>query len=95
MKALVLGVVHRHGTAKGSGREYDFAQIFLLRPIEQVDRGTFNQAGYGFEVNEASLDTKAVVQFQGRKFPCELNLVTDARPDQSGELKLVVTGVMA
>lgn len=93
MKAYVLGVVHRHGTAKDSGKPYDFAQVLTLRPIESVSSKNFNQVGHGFDIVEANLDQAALPQFAGKKYPCELDLVTDARPSSFGKLDLVVVGV--
>lgn len=95
MKAIVLGIAHRKGisTKNGPAREFDFATVYTLRPIEVVNREKFQQVGHGFEVVEAKADEGALPQFAGRKFPAEMELITEARPSAFGNLELVVVGV--
>jgi hypothetical protein len=93
MQALVLGIVHRRGVSKKSGQAYDFATLLTLRPVQPVATEKFTQTGHGFEVVEAKADPAAVASFAGIKFPGMVDLETDSRVSQFGELELVVTGV--
>jgi len=93
MKALVLGIAHRKGIAKGSKNPYDFATLFMLRPVRAVASQNFTQTGHGFEVVEAKAAITAVDSFAGVKFPSELELATDTQVSSFGELEIIVTGV--
>lgn len=93
MKAIVLGLAHRKGQKKSDGSAFDFAMCYLLRPIENRASERFTQVGYGFEPMEVKCAPEAVAGFAGRKFPSECDLVTDAEPNQFGELTLRIVGV--
>jgi hypothetical protein len=95
MKAIVLGIAHRKGTAKKSGMPFDFATLQTLRPIEAVSRESFQQRGYGYEPIDVKADPAAVDAFASLKFPCTVELLTEARPSPYGELELYVTGCKA
>jgi CTX phage RstB protein len=93
MKAIVSGVLHRKGTAKESGKPYDFCMVKTLRPIEAFLSERMTVRGVGFSEVEIDAEPGVVEKLQGMKFPCELELETDARPNQFGKLEIVVTGV--
>lgn len=95
MKVLVSGVVHRKGTAKDTGNEYDFTVVKTLRPVEELDTNRMTVRGCGLvevEVKAEPSIIPALRPFQG-KFPLELDLETDARPNRFNGLDLVVVGV--
>lgn len=93
MKALVSGIVHRKGTAKATGQEYDFTRLLTLRPVEPLLSDRMTVRGHGYQEVEVAADPACLPQFAGLKFPCEVDLVTDARPGRFGQLELVVTGI--
>lgn len=76
MRATVLGVFRRSGTAKKSGQPYDFAKAIIQTSI----RSGGNTQGYGFQGQEVDLDPACLPQFEGLRFPVELTLKTEARP---------------
>lgn len=93
MKALVIGISHRKGIAKESGRPYDFAQVTTLEPLKEFESERYTCRGHGLDSAEIKADPSCLSQFAGMKFPAELELVTEARRSPFGQLELVVVGV--
>lgn len=93
MRANVIGVVRLSGIGKESGKPYDFAQVLYLRPIELSASEKFTIQGFGFEVGKLDLAVDAMQQFQGVKFPAQLDLVVENVPGRSG-LRAVIAGIV-
>lgn len=92
MKAFVAGIVHRKGIAK-SGNPYDFCTLLTLQPFSPVSSEKMTARGAGFQVVEVAADPSVIAQLTKEQLPRELELLTDARANNFGQLELVVTGV--
>lgn len=92
MKTLVLGFIRRSGKAKKSGLPFDFAQLIIGTPIEEVSNDNFTVRGEGYQVNELSLELGAEAQFRGVRFPAVLDLKMDVRPGRGGQMEAVCVG---
>ena len=90
MKMNVCGVQRIAGTSK-AGSAFDMCELFALVPVENVS-GKINISGVGYKLMTVSLDSEALPQFAGLKFPATLDLVTDVRLER-GEAKTIITGI--
>ena len=91
MKTQVLGVKRMHGIGKDSGNEYDMASLFVIVPIEPVNKETLKIEGYGYETGELQVEPKALKQFEGFKYPCALELTLEPIL-YKGKISQIVTG---
>jgi hypothetical protein len=93
MKVTVTGVKRVQGTGKESGNPFDICRVFCLVPVENT-AGKMTISGHGFEVAEMELEPGALAQFQGVKFPAELELQVDQK-FMRGEFRSIVQGLAA
>jgi len=92
MQAMVTGVSRMKGVGKSSKQPYDIAKLFVLQPVKPVSRENMELSGFGFETAEISMRPDALTQFEGVKFPANLDLVTDMEA-RGGVLLPIVVGV--
>jgi hypothetical protein len=75
VKCLVSGAVHRKGVGKDSGKEYDFAVIYVLNKAEPLQNGrTMVAIAAGCEVAEVRTSRDVVQSMQVLQFPQEMEL---------------------
>ena len=91
MKMLCAGVEHMKGIGKESGNPYDMATMVGLVPVENIKHANGAINGYGYKVAEVQVAPDAVESFKDVKFPCWLDLETDAIP-RMGKFETVVVG---
>lgn len=94
MRCTVIGVKRMSGVGKESGREFDFAQIEVLRPLEPAAKKQFSLRGFGFETTKLDLALDALDKFRDVRFPVSLELVIETEPSRQG-LRSVVVGFRA
>lgn len=92
MKATLLNVSKVWGVSKKTGNEYEMWQAAMIVPLEQVRSASYNVHGYGLDVQTIGIDSAILEQFAGMKFPAEVDLETDVRP-QFGRMETFVTGI--
>lgn len=85
MKAMVVGVTRSHGKAKGTGNLYDMAFVNVLVPVEISGNENRSTEGYGYKVMEAALAPESIHSFKELKFPINLELVFENRPNRFGK----------
>lgn len=94
-KMLIAGAFRMKGEeGKKSGLPYEFAQVLVLVPIEQVKNASFEKNGYGYSQSVLGCDAQALAAFapfQG-KFPLYLELDVEV-VSFMGEFRPVVVGV--
>lgn len=91
MKMLVTGVQRVQGHSDKTGNDYDFAECFVLTPVEIKASEKRQTSGFGFEVAKLSMLPECVPNFSRCSFPCELDLTTD-NVMKFGKLETVITG---
>lgn len=91
MKVHAIGIAHLTGISSKSGKHFDFAQLYALRPLDVISGERFQKVGYGFEITELAVSPSAVSSFARVPFPCDLELTTDTQPGQRG-FETVITG---
>jgi hypothetical protein len=91
MRVHAIGVKRMGGVGKESGRQFDFAQIEILRPLEVVANEKFRLSGYGYETTKLDLANEAMAKFADVRFPAVLDLEVDTQPGRNG-LRSVVVG---
>lgn len=87
MRVHAIGVVRLSGTSRNTGNNYDFAQLYYLRPIES--RSGQNNSAEGAGQEQASLDISLLSfpKFKSIAFPRSgllLDLTIDNVPARSG-----------
>lgn len=86
MKLLVAGIQRIAGKSKKPPHgDYDFARLLVLSPVKPRSGADYSVQGGGFEVQEMACEPSAVAQFLSNKFPCELDVETEARPGNGGK----------
>lgn len=88
----IVGVKRMHGVGKESGKPFDFAELYVMVPVENAAGAKFTVEGFGFEVAQMECESIAVAQFAGLDLPAELELSTTQKLVR-GEFKTVCTGV--
>ena len=91
MRATVIGVKRMSGIGKESGKNFDFAQVEILRPMEVSSTPKFTLVGYGYETSRIDLSLESLDRFRDVRFPATLELIVDTVPGRQG-LRSVVTG---
>lgn len=91
MRVTVIGVKRMSGVGKESGRNFDFAQVEILRTLEPASTPNFQLHGYGYETNKLDLAPECLDKFRELRFPCQLDLSVDTVPARQG-LRSVVVG---
>lgn len=91
MRVTVIGVKRMSGVGKESKRSFDFAQVEVLRPMEQAASPTFKLHGFGFETSKLDLATDMLEKFRDVRFPAVLDLAVETVPARQG-LRSVVVG---
>lgn len=91
MRVHAIGVKRLSGIGKESGRQYDFAQLEILRPMEPVAKKEFRLMGYGFETSKLDCAPDCLDKFRDFRFPCVLDLAVETIPGRNG-LRSVVVG---
>ena len=91
MKAQVLGVKVTAGKGKESGDPFEMARLLVIVPIENFSNSKVTIKGFGYEAGEMLLDSSALSQFAGFKYPCVLELVTEPTL-YKGKIDHVVVG---
>lgn len=91
MKTQVLGVKRMSGIGRDSGNEYDMASLFVIVPIENVNRDNLKIVGYGYETGELQIQPEAIKQFENFKYPCPLELTLEPIL-YKGKISQIVTG---
>lgn len=91
MRVTVIGVKRMSGVGKESKRNFDFAQVEVLRPMETASSATFKLHGFGFETSKLDLATDVLEKFREVRFPAVLDLAVDTVPARNG-LRSVVVG---
>lgn len=91
MKVHALGAKRMSGKSSKTGKDYDFAQLSVLMPIEPVANGSLQIVGYGYQATDLEIEKTAISAFARFPYPCDLVLVTENRVDRQG-MKTVVTG---
>lgn len=94
MRAIVIGVKRMSGVGKESGKNFDFAQVEILRPMEVTASPKFTLVGFGYETSKIDLAVEALDRFRDVRFPSTLELTVDTVPGRQG-LRSVVTGFRA
>lgn len=92
MKAMVIGVKRMRGIGKDSGRPFDFAQVEVLRPMENVSGEKFTLTGLGFETSKLDAKIECLAAFNDVKFPATVDLLIEQEAGRSG-LRSVVAGI--
>jgi hypothetical protein len=94
MKVTAIGIAHRCGKASKTGKEFDFATLYVLEPIEIRASESFTQTGFGFQPSEVSVQDYATVQkFAKAQFPAIIELEL-GHVSRFGKLETVVTGLI-
>lgn len=91
MRVQAIGVKRLSGVGKETGRQYDFAQLEILRPMERVAKKDFRLMGYGLETSKLDLALDSLEKFRDVVFPATLDLSVDTVPGRNG-LRSVVVG---
>jgi len=91
MRVHAIGVKRLSGVGKETGRQYDFAQLEILRPMEPVAKKDFRLMGYGFETSKLDLAPDCLEKFRDVRFPAQLDLAVETVPGRNG-LRSVVVG---
>lgn len=91
MRAIVIGVKRMSGVGKESGKNFDFAQVEILRAMEVTAGAKFSLVGFGYETSKIDLALEALDRFREVRFPSTLELIVDTVPGRQG-LRSVVTG---
>lgn len=91
MRVTVIGVKRMSGVGKESGRTFDFAQVEVLRPMEQAASPKFKLHGFGFETSKLDLAPDVLEEFREVRFPAVLDLAIKTVPARQG-LRSVVVG---
>lgn len=91
MRVQAIGVKRMSGIGKETGNPFDFAQIEILRPMENAAKGKFKLEGYGYETLRIDLSNDAIHKFAEVRFPASIDLVIDTIPGRQG-LRSVVVG---
>lgn len=91
MKVHALGAKRMSGKSSKTGKDYDFAQLAVLMPIDPVSNGSLNIIGYGFQATDLEIDKNSITAFARFQYPCDLVLTTENRVDRQG-MKTVITG---
>lgn len=94
MRVQAIGVKRIRGVGKESGREFDFTQLTILKPIDNASKELFSLQGYGYETSDIDVENEALNQFAHVQFPATLDLVVDTQPGRKG-LRSVVVGIKA
>lgn len=92
MRVQAIGVKRLSGIGKESGRQYDFAQLEILRPMEPVAKKEFKLMGYGYETSKLDLAPDCLEKFRDFRFPCTLDLAVETVPGRNGLRSVVVGG---
>lgn len=91
MQVNAIGVVGMKGTSKTTGKEYDFAQLNVLVPVEVVATEKMQKIGYGYEVQQVDIEPSMVSKLNTvAKWPCVLELMTEQRLGHKGIRTVVV-----
>jgi hypothetical protein len=72
MNITFMGIVRTHGT-KNAGGTWDSTNLLAIIPVENIERGNFNQTGFGHMVEEHAIDPVIVDDFKD----CEMGDVLD------------------
>lgn len=84
MKIKAVGVSRRFGTSAKTNNHYDMAQLNVLSELRpNVSAANTFQAA-GFRVVEYNLEPSAIQDFINLPYPCDIDIVTEARPSPSG-----------
>ncbi len=90
MKLTILGIAHRTGIAKKSGKPFEMCQIMVQKAIETVNSPTFQCTGHGFEVQSLDAHIDLVDSLENQKFPFEGTLKVESTLTGFGLRPLVV-----
>lgn len=90
MRVQAIGVKRLSGVGKETGRQYDFAQLEILRPMEPVAKKDFRLMGYGWETSKLDLAPDCLEKFRDVRFPATLDLSVDTVPGRNGLRSIVV-----
>jgi hypothetical protein len=95
MQSVLIGAKHMAGIAKASGNPYDFAVLYVLRPISLKSNEKMRVSGAGLEQAEirTSLEVVKSVGAMGAPFPCRVVLTIDNVMGEFGQLQSVCTAV--
>lgn len=93
MKITAIGIVHRKGKAQKTGKDFDFATLQVLEPVEIRASEAFTQTGFGYQVSEVAVqDFETVQKFAKVQFPAIIELEL-GHVSRFGKLETVVTGL--
>lgn len=92
MKVMVIGVQHSRGVSK-AGQSYDFAKLDYGVPVRPVSSEKRQVRGFGFEVQQVSIDPSCIPQFEKIRLPAEVELLVS--PDPANLQRNIVTGIKA
>lgn len=89
----VAGFQRMSGIAKATGSPFEMFKIFVLVPIENVNKASFQSTGSGFITRDLPLEPSALQKFMAiphSSFPLELDLETEPVPTGRGFETMVV-----
>lgn len=87
MRVHAIGVSRSSGKARESGNKYDIAEIYYLRPIEQVQNNNRTVTGAGQQVGTLNINPDSFSRFLGITFPkvgLMLDLTVETIPARFG-----------
>jgi hypothetical protein len=90
MKIRAVGVSRRFGTSAKTNNYYDMAELNVLTELRPnvSAANTFQAAGY--RVVPYNLEPTVIQDFINLPYPCDIEIVTEARPAPSGVDTFVV-----
>jgi len=91
MKFLFLNVAARSGNKKENGKHFEFTQVLVAVPLEEVNETNYQQHGHGWDTEAFDLDPKAMPLFADLKLGQEVDLTFEPQP--KNPRRNVVTGV--
>jgi hypothetical protein len=91
MKVHAIGASRMSGKSNKTGKDYDFANLHVLMPLDQVDNPSLRIIGYGFKSSDLKIDEKRINEFARFQYPCDLVLTIENRVGRQG-IEPVVTG---
>ena len=89
MKATFLGIKRIHGTKKADNSAYDFTQLTVIAPVEDISQGKFNSSGYGMEAIKHSCDPACMSLFADIKPLTEVDLNFEPDPSRQNSFRVV------
>lgn len=99
MRVHAIGLQNNQGTknkGKPNEREYNMARLIIEVPAESREGTTkegdpYRVNGYGLDTAEVDISIDSLPTFTQLKFPCDINLISDAEM-RYGRMQNIVVG---